>query len=53
MAVNRDAARFGPDADVFRPERWLTEEGERQRTYGELGPGAWDGLCAPSYDVLY
>ncbi|KAL1632679.1 hypothetical protein SLS56_003376 [Neofusicoccum ribis] len=33
--VNNDKAVYGPDADAFRPERWLRQDGEAEDAFEE------------------
>lgn len=43
--VHRDAAVFGPDADAFRPERWLDPEAAAAMHRCSIGFGMGARLC--------
>lgn len=44
--IHLDTATFGPDAAVFRPERWLEDEGRAKEMWRSmLGFGAGNHLC--------
>ncbi|KAL4809423.1 cytochrome P450 [Aspergillus unguis] len=40
QSINHDPAAYGPDADIFRPERWLDEEAVKPPYQYSFGAGS-------------
>lgn len=54
QAINHDKEAYGPDADQFRPERWLEGDGKHKVDLPSYGAGL--RMCtavAPSNRILY